>query len=104
MIGGNSYIVEFPKDEEEDDNRNIKEKWLVLSENYLAASFALSLNLKRKRETELQPLLSYSAANQENLAQDWKKLKVGHQDSSNMGVDANDMAEEAGLNMPQPQP
>ena len=104
LQGDESYIVEFPRDDEENSYSGIKEKGLRIWESHLATSFAQSLNLKRKRETENQLLLSYSPIEQKGTEQSWKKLKESNEEPSSLGKKSGNMAEEVGLTMPHLQP
>ncbi|XP_052113715.1 uncharacterized protein LOC127744907 [Arachis duranensis] len=110
-FGGESfYYVELASDEDQEVRKEAHADW----ETQLAKKLEKKLNLKRKREIIQVPLLTQKEWKEEHDDKEIKKLKnnravlnVGEhqlamQDSKLFK--GGQMAEEAGLNMPQPQP
>ena len=101
--GSSYYYVEFPEEEGKHDyNTGGRSR---IDEGKLASSFSQVLNLKRKREEENTLLLEFWNTAQEEDVGTYKKQKRGIMEKK--GVEKagkSKMAEEAGLNMPHPQP
>ncbi|RYQ79888.1 hypothetical protein Ahy_Scaffold1g106660 isoform A [Arachis hypogaea] len=109
-VGENVYFVELASDEDEEKAAEEQAEW----EAKLAKKLEVNLTLKRKRENSQVPMLTYNDRKEEQEGNEHKKMKnvntaveMGelelaiHVPRQNRGIH---MAEEAGLNTPQPQP
>ncbi|RYR06079.1 hypothetical protein Ahy_B06g085878 isoform A [Arachis hypogaea] len=108
--GGNDYYVELASDEDQEEGMEAQGDW----ETQLARKLEIKLNLKRKRELSQVPLLTYTEGREESEDKEAKKLRSSNtareswkcqpatQDPETLKE--GQKAEEAGLNMPQPQP
>ncbi|RYR19401.1 hypothetical protein Ahy_B03g064167 [Arachis hypogaea] len=108
--GENIYYVELASDDDEEKGMEAQTDW----ETQLAKKLEFKLNLKRKRETKQIPMLTYRDEQEDQEDREPKKTKnncntkatgeyqlVKYGSGQIIGIQ---MAEEAGLNMPQPQP